>query len=121
MSPFRRCAHPTCAALVREGTGARCPRHEAAAIAARQAYDQRRSSNPLHALYQTAEWRAFRLRVLAARPACVDCGAAATDVDHVIPVRERPDLAFVDSNVMPRCHQDHSRRTSREHSWNRGR
>jgi 5-methylcytosine-specific restriction endonuclease McrA len=119
MSPFRRCGHPTCSALVREGTGARCPRHQAAALAARRVYDRQRQTDPLHALYSTPEWRAFRARVLAARPTCVDCGRPATDVDHRIPVRAQPALAFVETNVDPRCHEDHSRRTSREHSWNR--
>jgi len=31
----------------------------------------------------------------------VDCGAPATDVDHLIPVRERPDLALAAHNVAP--------------------
>jgi 5-methylcytosine-specific restriction protein A len=119
MSPFRRCAHPTCRALVRDGTGARCPRHQAEADAARRAYDQARQTDPLHSLYSTPAWRAFRAGILSARPRCVDCGDVATDLDHLIPVRAAPGRALDPENVVPRCHRDHARRTSREHSWNR--
>jgi 5-methylcytosine-specific restriction protein A len=121
MSPFRRCAHPTCPALVPDGTGSRCPTHQAAAAAERRAADRRRNATDPFRIYGTPEWRTFRASVLAARPWCVDCGAVATDVDHLVPVREAPARAFDASNVVPRCHPDHSRRTSREHSWNRGR
>jgi 5-methylcytosine-specific restriction protein A len=120
MSPFRRCAHPTCGTIVRDGMGLRCPVHKAAAEAQRRAHDRARSTDPFR-IYSTPEWRIFRALVLAAHPYCVDCGALATDVDHLIPVREAPERALDPSNVAPRCHRDHSRRTSREHSWNRGR
>jgi 5-methylcytosine-specific restriction protein A len=120
MSPFRKCQHPTCGALVREGTGSRCPTHQAAAEAKRREYDRARSTDAFR-IYSTPEWRAFRTQILAQRPACVDCGGAATDLDHLVPVREAPGRALDPTNVTPRCHRDHSRRTSREHSWNRGR
>jgi 5-methylcytosine-specific restriction enzyme A len=120
MSPFRKCQHPSCGALVRDGTGARCPTHQAAADAQRRAYDRARAASPFR-IYSTPEWRAFRAQILAERPACIDCGRRATDVDHLTPVREAPDRALDPSNVVSRCHPHHSARTSREHSWNRGR
>ena len=120
MSPFRRCAHPTCPVLVADGTGSRCSTHQAAANAQRRAYDRARSTDPFR-IYSTPEWRAFRAGVLAAHPLCIDCGAPASDVDHLVPVRDAPGRALDPTNVIPRCHRDHSRRTSREHSWNRGR
>ena len=120
MSPFRICAYPTCRALVREGTGSRCPTHQAAVDAQRRASDRARSMDSFR-IYSTPEWRSFRALVLAAHPRCVDCGALATDVDHLIPVREAPDRALDPSNVVSRCHPHHSARPSREHSWNRGR
>ena len=120
MSPFRRCAYPTCPVLVSEGTGSRCPTHQAAAGAQRRAYDRARSTDPFR-IYSSPEWRTFRAQILAQRPTCADCGGVATDLDHLIPVREAPARALDPSNVVPRCHRDHARRTSREHSWNRGR
>lgn len=120
MSPFRKCQHPTCGALVRDGTGSRCPTHRAAAEAQRREYDRVRNRDPLR-LYSTPAWRAFRQAVLAARPFCVDCGNLAQDVDHIVPIREAPERAFDPTNCAPRCHPHHSARTSRGHSWNRGR
>lgn len=121
MSPFRRCQHPTCRALVREGTGARCPTHQAAAEAQRRAFDRGRSTDPLRSVYSSPAWRELRQAVLTAHPFCVDCGGLAEDVDHLVPIREAPERAFDPTNVAPRCHRHHSARTSREHSWNRGR
>jgi 5-methylcytosine-specific restriction protein A len=114
MSPFRRCRVPTCTELVPLGLSPWCPPH-AAAVAQR-----RRQARP-DPFYRTAEWRRLRTAILTARPLCVDCGARATDLDHLLTLRARPDLALSPSNVAPRCHACHSRRTSREHSWNRGR
>jgi 5-methylcytosine-specific restriction protein A len=119
--PFRRCAHPTCSALVRKGMGRWCPSHAAAQIAKAREYEQRRARDPFRQFYQTEAWRTFRREIMAARPACVDCGRPATDVDHLETVRQAPERALDPSNVAQRCHRHHSARTSREHSWNRGR
>jgi 5-methylcytosine-specific restriction protein A len=121
MSPFRRCAIPTCPTLVPIGAAPWCGPHAAARATARQAYEQARQQDPAHAFYTSPEWRRFRLTVLAERPWCVDCGARASDVDHIKTVRDAPERALDPSNVEPRCHPHHSSRTSREHSWNRGR
>jgi 5-methylcytosine-specific restriction protein A len=121
MSPFRRCAWPTCPTLVPLGTSPWCPPHRAEVARRRQAYDQQRTHDPAHAFYHSPAWRRFRLEILAERPWCVDCPAAASDVDHILTVREAPERALDPTNVEARCHPCHSRRTSREHSWNRGR
>lgn len=118
MSPFRGCAAPGCPALVRVGTGARCPTHAADAAAQRDASDAARRADPAR-IYATERWRTFRRWFLARHPLCVDCGGLADTVDHLETVRARPDLAFVEDNCRPRCASCHSRRTSREHSWNR--
>lgn len=120
MSPFRKCSHPTCGALVADGTGSRCPTHQAAAEAHRRAFDRARSRDPLR-IYSLPAWRERRQAVLTAHPFRVDCGGLAEDVDHVVSIREAPALALDPTNLVPRCHADHSRRTSRAHSWNRGR
>lgn len=114
MSPFRRCRVPTCHTLVPLGMSPWCPPHTAAVA------ERRRQARP-DPFYLTTAWRRFRAEILAAHPWCVDCGARATDVDHLATVREAPDRALDPANVAPRCHRHHSARTSREHSWNRGR
>jgi 5-methylcytosine-specific restriction enzyme A len=117
--PFRRCAYPTCSALVREGTGAWCPPHAAAQAKTARRYEQQRVRDRFRQFYQTHAWQVLRKTVLAERPSCVDCGGRATDLDHLVPVREAPERALDISNVAPRCHRHHSARTSRLHSWNR--
>jgi 5-methylcytosine-specific restriction enzyme A len=119
--PYRACAHPTCSALVRTGAGAWCPRHGTARLAKARAYEQQRAQDPARQFYSSPAWRAFRRAILAARPACVDCGGRATDLDHLVPVREAPERALDPMNVAPRGHRHHSARTARLHSWNRGR
>jgi hypothetical protein len=68
-----------------------------------------------------AAWRAVRKQYLAAHPWCCEtgCNEAATDVDHIQSVRDRPDLRLHWSNLRGFCHSHHSARTSREQSWNR--
>jgi 5-methylcytosine-specific restriction enzyme A len=119
--PFRRCAHPTCSALVREGACAWCPPHAAAQAAKTRRYEKQRARDPFRQFYQTRAWQVLRKTVLAVRPWCVDCGRPATDVDHLEPLREAPSRALDPMNVAPRCHRHHSARTARLHSWNRGR
>ena len=84
-----------------------------------QQYEQARRGDPLHLFYKSAAWRAVRAAFLRDHPVCVDCQGPATEADHILSVRARPDLALVSANLTPRCRRDHSRRTSREHSWNR--
>jgi 5-methylcytosine-specific restriction protein A len=93
-------------------TGKKCP-------SCTQRYEQARREDPVHRFYMGAEWRACRASFLRDHPVCADCGGVATEADHLLSVRQRPDLALVQANLVARCKRDHSRRTSREHSWNR--
>jgi 5-methylcytosine-specific restriction protein A len=67
-------------------------------------------------------WRRFRRMVLAERPLCADCErqgliVPATELHHERPVRERPDLRLVESNVTGLCKPCHSKRTAAEMGW----
>lgn len=59
--------------------------------------------------YQTNQWRNLRHRVVARdRYRCTCCGASVrgkglSRVDHVIPRRQRPDLALSSSNLRTLC------------------
>lgn len=51
-------------------------------------------------------------------PLCEDCTAigivgAATDVHHKQKLRDRPDLKYEESNLMPLCKMHHDKRTDR--------
>jgi 5-methylcytosine-specific restriction endonuclease McrA len=54
-------------------------------------------------------------------PYCITagCNQPATEVDHIVPRRDRPDLAFEESNCRALCKSHHSARTAREQSWHR--
>ncbi len=66
-------------------------------------------------------WSKVRARFLAKHRACVMCGAAASQVDHIVPVRQRPDLRLAETNLRALCGPCHSRRTARDQSgWTKG-
>ncbi|WP_268794650.1 HNH endonuclease [Pseudooctadecabacter jejudonensis] len=64
----------------------------------------------------SARWR--RLRPLILRRddyACVSCGSVGRlEVDHIAPVRDRPDLAFEPTNLQSLCAGCHTRKTRLE-------
>ena len=65
-----------------------------------------------------ADWRRLRQQVLAEEPHCQFCReqgriTGARDIDHIIPVREKPDLRLVRSNLRALCRPCHSARTAR--------
>lgn len=64
---------------------------------------------------QSSAWQRLRAVVLAEQPLCVDCLARgqvvpATDVDH----DDGDPSNNARSNLVPRCHSDHSTKTMRE-------
>ena len=66
-----------------------------------------------------ARWRRFRLWFLSqpVHALCVDCkprAETATEVHHIKPLAEYPELKLVESNCMGLCKQCHSRRTGSE-------
>lgn len=77
---------------------ARCPTH-------------RPTRNKALNIRDTARWQRLRKRVIAMTGHCEWCGTT-TDLtaDHVIPISERPDLAFEPLNVRCLCDLDNSRR-----------
>lgn len=64
-------------------------------------YDKRRPSAGERGY--DADWRAVRRQYLAAHPDCSHpgCTAAATEVDHIQSVKDRPDLRLHWSNLRP--------------------
>jgi len=72
-----------------------------------------------------ARWQRIRAAFLAAHPYCEDCGAPATDVDHVpsrriLVARGVPD-PDADEYLHSRCHAHHSKKTATDDGgWGRG-
>jgi len=95
---------PGCPEPAIDGSG-RCARH-----AAEQAARWNSGRVPPHeAGYDHAWWR-IRARLLLLHPYCVVCGAEATDVHHVIPLRRGG--TNDEENLEPLCHACHSRHTA---------
>ncbi|MGE4338896.1 MAG: HNH endonuclease [Pigmentiphaga sp.] len=63
--------------------------------------------------YCTSQWQQIRLLQLQKEPLCRYCGelghiSPARHVDHIIPVRDRPDLAFSMDNLQCLCAHCHN-------------
>lgn len=76
-------------------------------------------SRDSHNFLCSQQWLALRMRALASHPLCVECRKhnivkAATDVDHIIPRHDRPDLALAEHNLQPLCKRCHSIKTRQE-------
>lgn len=84
-----------------------------------RAYDRWRSDDVAKRIRSTARWRKVRELKRRRDPLCEDCaerGATEpmTEVHHLVPVRERPDLAFVMTNLRSLCDPCHRRRSAEE-------
>lgn len=86
-------------------------------------YEARRRRDPALALAQrirsSASWRKVRALKLARDPLCEDCkerGAlkAATQVHHLEGLAQRPELAFVMTNLASLCSTCHAKREAKE-------
>jgi 5-methylcytosine-specific restriction protein A len=68
-----------------------------------------------------ADWRRCRALFIKANPVCCTpgCGQPSVEADHILSVRERPDLRLSWSNLRPLCTSCHSRRTASEQAFGR--
>jgi 5-methylcytosine-specific restriction protein A len=61
----------------------------------------------------TRRWRQLRAEVLTHNRTCYLCGAPATQVDHVIPVKVAPHLQYERTNLAPVCWPCNRRKAAR--------
>jgi 5-methylcytosine-specific restriction protein A len=96
--PASRCITAGCPELTHK---ARCKKH------AREV-EQKRLARETWRDYGS-NWKFIRAKVLRAEPNCRLCGAQATEIDHIVPLKEggTHDL----ENLRPLCKSCHSRRT----------
>lgn len=68
-----------------------------------------------------ADWQRARAAYLAEHPWCSvwQCRSRATDVDHKLSVRDRPDLRLDPTNFRPFCRSHHSARTAKDQGFAR--
>ena len=67
----------------------------------------------------TGRYQKARLGFLKKHPLCAECGRqgitkAATDLDHIIPVRDAPDRFWDRTNWQPLCRECHEAKTVEE-------
>jgi 5-methylcytosine-specific restriction endonuclease McrA len=74
------------------------------------------TSRPGRWALRDPRWPALRLQALRRDGwRCVKCGSRVRlEVDHILPVRDRPDLAFELSNVQTLCNVHHAEKTRTE-------
>jgi 5-methylcytosine-specific restriction endonuclease McrA len=63
--------------------------------------------------YGSKEWRTLRVYILYRDKTCKKCSleespVMAEEIDHIIPIRERPDLRLDPSNLQALCKRCHS-------------
>lgn len=111
-APLRPCLRWGCGELVAHGC---CDAHRG------MLKDDRRPSHSLRGYDRT--WYRLRAAKLSREPLCEAAEICkdhpiirrvATQVDHVIPIRLRPDLRLVWSNLQSLCASCHSAKTRRE-------
>lgn len=105
------CRSPGCGILIR-GHVPYCSQHR---TAARQREDERRPS--ASARGYDVDWRRRRAAFLEEHPDCRVCAEPATEVDHIVPLRQGG--ADDESNWQPLCKTHHSIKTGR-HDRGRG-
>lgn len=106
--PKRPCAEPGCRELV---DGGRCGAHT-------RTHEQQRRPAWVTAFYSSTAWKKVRAMKRARDPLCEDCsergvGTIATEVDHVVPLMVRRDLALELSNLRSLCSSCHAAKTRR--------
>lgn len=107
--PARPC--PRCRARMEGETCERCGK---STKRDQKAYDELRGSASERG-YNHA-WNVFAADYKRRHPLCADCEdkgltVAVEEVDHVIPLSERPDLKFDERNLRGRCKPCHVRKT----------
>lgn len=77
----------------------------------------RNRRTPAEQIRRGPRWRALSARLRKTIGACQDCGSQNDlTVDHVIPISDRPDLAYTLSNLRVLCRPCHGRKTLKERS-----
>lgn len=66
-------------------------------------------------------YREMRARFLGNHPLCVLCKkdgfiVSAVEVDHVLPISQRPDLVYEESNWQALCETCHKRKTAHDNA-----
>jgi hypothetical protein len=72
------------------------------------------AEGPHARIYGSQRWKDLQSRTLKARPYCSACGARGRRlyVDHIVEIRDAPELAFDPANVQVLCASCHQHKTA---------
>lgn len=102
----RVCPERGCTTLIR-GSARYCPQHTKEHR--NDDYDARRPSSGERGY--DSKWQAIRAKYLKEHPYCVVCGQPATEVDHIIPLRQGGTHDW--DNLRAMCKPHHSQHTAK--------
>lgn len=86
--------------------GERCAKAVARDRERKARHDAKRPSR--HERGYDNDWQQLRAAHLIRQPYCARCGATATTVDHVIPIRKAPERRLDPTNLQSLCTACHS-------------
>ncbi|HCG5939063.1 TPA: HNH endonuclease [Vibrio parahaemolyticus] len=117
MPPRSICSVPSCKEIAVEN--GRCDRHQYKPQTHSEQQNSRASTTVNNHIYQSAKWRKLRARKAKESPLCENCLTytiikPVDVVDHIKPLLDYPDLAYVFSNLQSLCHQCHNDKTAKE-------
>ncbi|WP_423252268.1 HNH endonuclease [Vibrio vulnificus] len=117
MPPRSICSAPSCKQIA-VGNG-RCNRHQHKPKTHPKEQNSRSSTTVYDHIYQSTKWRKLRARKAKDSPLCEHCLTyniikPVDVVDHVKPLLDYPELAYVFSNLQSLCHQCHNEKTAKE-------
>ena len=85
--------------------------------------EQEKARNAINSKVYSTNWRRLRLIVLKDQPLCRLCLSMtpsvirpSVEVDHILPVKDRPDLQYTISNLQALCCHCHSVKTRQENN-----
>lgn len=112
MGKLKYCGYSSCGNYAVQGSNY-CPKHQLQSrTETMKALDNLRPSAKDRGYdYQ---WAEFAKKYKEDHPTCDKCGSDTMAVDHIKPLRDYPELKYVDSNLQSLCRRCHLNKTKEE-------
>ena len=113
------CAYPGCPELVEPGQ-VYCKEHRAKINSwQNKLYDEKQRDTKASKFYNSVAWKKLRKLKQSRDPLCEYCleknrTRIATEVDHVIPIKDNWSMRLVFNNLRSTCHRCHMNKTKED-------
>lgn len=121
------CCYPACRTIVRDGLNARCEKHRkpqrrlnGTSTGTKIFADKAARHGANRHIYDSARWKRISRKKKTMTPFCELCdpdgskGIIAKIADHIIEIKDNPQLAFSISNIQSLCFDCHAIKTAEE-------